>query len=85
MAVNGTLATNASVRLPDERLDIGRLLHAGENTITVKMATPPLNELIGLANDLDAGYAAFLQSAPVAAGLIGPVKLTAYKVAVLSR
>ncbi len=60
------------------------LLRSGTNVITVKVATPPLNKLRGLGLRGDAGYGGFAGLPAVAAGLLGPVTLIAYRTVTVS-
>ena len=84
VSVNGRRVTAATVRLPGDRYPVGALLHSGANTITVKVATPPLNKLRGLGLGGDAGYGGFAGLPAVAGGLLGPVTLIPYRTVTVS-
>jgi hypothetical protein len=80
IAINGRRVTAATIRLPGEHYPVERLLRPGANTITVKVATPPLNALRGLGLRGAAGYAGFAGQPAVCAGLLGPVRLALSRV-----
>ena len=79
VSINGRRVTAATVRLPGDRYSVGKLLRRGANTITVRLATPPLNTLRGLGLSGDPGYIGFAGQPAVAAGLVGPVTLVPYR------
>jgi hypothetical protein len=84
VSLNGRRVTAATVRLPGDRYRVGELLHSGTNTITVQVATPPLNALRGLGLAGHAGYGGFASQPAVPAGLVGPVTLTPYRTATVA-
>jgi hypothetical protein len=81
VSLNGRLVTNATIRLPGDRYEARRLLRAGANTLTVTVATPPLNALRGLGLEGVSGYVGFAGQPAVPAGLLGPVRLSPYRTA----
>ncbi|HEX3317565.1 MAG TPA: hypothetical protein VHR88_06075 [Solirubrobacteraceae bacterium] len=60
------------------RVGINRRTTAAD-TLTVTVATPPLNELRGLGLRGVAGYTGFARQPAVSSGLLGPVRLTPYR------
>lgn len=73
--LNGKRVTHSTVILPDQRFRLDDLLRSGTNTLTVTLATPPRNAMVGQARSGDPRYAYFLISPPQSNGLIGPVRL----------
>jgi len=84
VGLNGRRVTAATVRLPDDRYRVDELLRSGTNTVTVQVATPPLNALRGLGLAGHTGYGGFASQPAVPAGLVGPVTLTPYRTATVA-
>jgi hypothetical protein len=78
--INGRPVTASTIRLPRDRHRVERLLRPGANTLTVEVATPPLNALRGLGLRGAPGYAGFAGQPAARGGLVGPVRLTPYRV-----
>jgi hypothetical protein len=77
VAVNGRSAGPEVV--PDARIDISRLLHAGANELRVTVATTLKNKLVSLARGGDPGAAIYLaQPATQPYGLLGPARLVPF-------
>jgi hypothetical protein len=83
LRVNGSLVTPQTTS--DVEMPVTNLLHAGTNTITVRLDTTLLNEMVALDQSGNLAYSTGptpLTSAP--SGLLGPVTLTPQAVASVS-